>query len=206
MMKKKPKIKKHKLSDVVETFEYLIDDGGVSEPTVAYKTRVDRITSDLFDIEEKTNGKISRLKNEFGEEILKIDGDIPIGLEPKNHERYLFISYDQSVLTHGLHKYPAKFFPELPRWIIKKYSTEGDWVLDPFSGSATTNIECLLNKRHSVGIDIDPFSRFIAKAKTTPLNTKCVTEAYLWLKDQLRKFNNQKIKESDILHFPYRDN
>jgi hypothetical protein len=47
-MKKKSKIKKHKLSDVVETFEYLIDDGGISEPTIAYKTRVDRITSDLF--------------------------------------------------------------------------------------------------------------------------------------------------------------
>lgn len=38
------------------------------------------------------------------------------------------------------------------------------------SGSATTNVEALLAKRHSVGIDISPFSRFIAKVKVTPLD------------------------------------
>ena len=70
-------------------------------------------------------------------------------------------------LTHGIHKYPAKFFPELPRWIIKRYSEKWDMILDPFMGSGTTNLEASLLGRHSIGVDVDPFSRFIASVKTT---------------------------------------
>jgi len=76
--------------------------------------------------------------NRFGEKVTRVDGEIPVNLPIKNEDRFLFISYDQSILTHGLHKYPAKFFPELPRWLIKRYSNEYDTVLDPFCGSGTT--------------------------------------------------------------------
>jgi len=70
--------------------------------------------------------------NKFGEKVTRVDGEIPVNLPIKNDDRFLFISYDQSILTHGLHKYPAKFFPELPRWLIKRYSNEYDTILDPF--------------------------------------------------------------------------
>ena len=113
---------------------------------------------------------VKEIINEFGEKIIRVDGEIPIDLPVQNEDRFLFISYDQSSLTHGLHKYPAKFFPELPRWLIKRYSKKGDLIIDPFSGSATTNVEALLAGRHSVGIDVSPFSRFIAKVKVTPLD------------------------------------
>ena len=76
--------------------------------------------------------------NRFGEKVTRVDGEIPVNLPIKNEDRILFISYDQSILTHGLHKYPAKFFPELPRWLIKRYSNEYDTILDPFCGSGTT--------------------------------------------------------------------
>lgn len=76
--------------------------------------------------------------NRFGEKVTWVDGEIPVNLPIKNEDRFLFISYDQSILTHGLHKYPAKFFPELPRWLIKRYSNEYDTILDPFCGSGTT--------------------------------------------------------------------
>ena len=115
---------------------------------------------------------ITQIVNDFGESIVQVDGDIPVNLSTKDGDRFLFISYDQSLLTHGLHKYPAKFFPELPRWLIKRYSQENDSILDPFAGSGTTNVEALLSKRHSVGIDVDPFSRFISKVKVTPLVEK----------------------------------
>ena len=89
---------------------------------------------------------------------MQVDGEIPVDLTVNDGDRFLFISYDQSYLTHGLHKYPAKFFPELPRWLIKRYSKENDTILDPFSGSGTTSVEAVLLKRNSVGIDVDPFS------------------------------------------------
>ncbi|MBL7110257.1 MAG: site-specific DNA-methyltransferase, partial [Candidatus Marinimicrobia bacterium] len=115
-----------------------------------------------------TNVKI--ISNEFGEKLTRIDGNIPIDLEIKNGQRFLFISYDQSRYSHGIHKYPAKFFPELPRWLIQRYSNENDIILDPFTGSGTTNVEALLSNRNSIGIDVDPFSRFLSKIKTTPLD------------------------------------
>lgn len=111
---------------------------------------------------------VKEIINDFGEKITRVDGDIPINLPTGNGDRFLFISYDQSIYTHGLHKYPAKFFPELPRWLIRRYSNEGDRVLDPFSGSGTTNVEALLLNRHSVGVDVDPFSCFLVKAKVNP--------------------------------------
>jgi DNA modification methylase len=101
---------------------------------------------------------VKEIINEFGEKIIRVDGEIPVDLPVKDNDRFLFVSYDQSIFTHGLHKYPAKFFPELPRWLLKRYSREGDAILDPFCGSGTTNVEALLTRRHSIGIDVDPFS------------------------------------------------
>jgi len=144
--------------------------------------------------------------NEYGEKIIRVDGDIPVFLPIKNEQRFLFISYDQTILSHGLHKYPAKYFPELPRWLIKRYSSEGDIVLDPFSGSGTTNVEALLNGRHSVGIDVDPFSRYLSKVKTTPLNVYKLKSVQEKLLQSLLVFKPSFVDEEKIPDFPYRDN
>lgn len=144
--------------------------------------------------------------SQLRELITRVHGEIPIDLEIANGKRYLFISYDQSYLTHGLHKYPAKFFPELPRWLIRKYSEEKEWVLDPFTGSATVNVECLLQKRHSVGIDIDPFSNFLARVKVTPLDTGKLEDAYFYIKKGIDNYKNNMPSEEQIPKFPYRDN
>ena len=89
---------------------------------------------------------------------------------------------------------------------MQKYSKVGDVVLDPFMGSATTNIECLLNERNSVGIDVDPFARFLAKVKTTPLNPKELKENNQVLLEKIVKFQPSSIKDKQIPLFPYRDN
>ena len=76
-------------------------------------------------VQMQLDGKYANIKeeiNEFGEPIIRVDGDIPPDLKIEDGEHFLFISYDQSTYTHGLHRYPAKFFPELPRWLIHKYS------------------------------------------------------------------------------------
>ena len=139
---------------------------------------------------------ITQIINEFGESIVQVDGDIPIDLPAKKGDRFLFISHDQSLLTHGLHKYPAKFFPELPRWLIKRYSHEKDLILDPFAGSGTTNVEALLSKRNSVGIDVDPFSRFISKVKVTPLPEKALKSAQKSLLEAIINYDSSQVTES----------
>jgi DNA modification methylase len=152
------------------------------------------------------NSNVKEVENKFGEKLVRIDGTIPTDLPVENGQRFLFISYDQSRLSHGIHKYPAKFFPELPRWLVQKYSKAGDLILDPFMGSATTNIECLLNGRNSVGVDVDPFARFLAKVKTTPLNETELNETNQILLEQIISFQPILIKDEQIPTFPYRDN
>ncbi len=149
---------------------------------------------------------IKEIVNEFGEKIIRVDGEIPTDLHIRNGDRFLFISYDQTILTHGLHKYPAKFFPELPRWIIKRYSKERDIILDPFAGSGTANVEALLTRRHSVGIDVDPFSRFLSKVKTAPLSTEELESSKKSLLRSIVNYKPSKVTTSDIPDFPYRDN
>lgn len=51
--------------------------------------------------------------------------------------------------------HPAPFPIELPRRCIKLFFYVGDTVLDPFMGSGTTLIAAYLNKRKSIGIEID---------------------------------------------------
>ena len=149
---------------------------------------------------------ITEIVNDFGESIVRVDGDIPVDLPAKDGDRFLFISHDQSFLTHGLHKYPAKFFPELPRWLIKRYSQENDQILDPFAGSGTTNVEALLSRRNSVGIDVDPFSHFISKVKVTPLVEADLKSAQKVLLDAILRYRPSLVTESDLPDFPYRDN
>ena len=147
----------------------------------------------------------SQITNPFGETLTRVDGEIPVSLPVDKENRFLFISYEQTRLTHGIHKYPAKFFPELPRWLIKRYSEENDIVLDPFGGSGTSSIEALLNHRHSVSVDIDPFARFLSKVKTTKLDNKSLEIYSNILIQKITEFQKTKELEQYIPDFPYRD-
>ncbi|MEM4233263.1 MAG: DNA methyltransferase, partial [Thermoplasmata archaeon] len=52
-----------------------------------------------------------------------------------------YIGRQVSYATHGIHRYPAKFIPQVPRLCINRYSDPGETVLDPFMGSGTTLLE-----------------------------------------------------------------
>lgn len=90
-----------------------------------------------------------------------------------NHADLLAIplSNNTTNLTHGFHRFPAKFIPQVPRWAIQEFSSEGDYVLDPFAGSGTTLVEAIASNRVSLGIDLDPLNALICKTKTTPLES-----------------------------------
>jgi site-specific DNA-methyltransferase (adenine-specific) len=53
----------------------------------------------------------------------------------------------------GNKKHSATFPKALPEWFIKLFTRPGDWVLDPFMGSGTTNLVARQLGRNSVGID-----------------------------------------------------
>lgn len=74
--------------------------------------------------------------------------------------------------THDA-KYRGNFSPYVAKNIILRYSKPNDLVLDQFVGGGTTLIECKLNNRNAVGIDINPNAIEITKNK---LNFNCEFE------------------------------
>jgi len=83
---------------------------------------------------------------------------------------------DASYATHGYHRYPAKFIPQLVESLINEYSRRGDVVLDPMGGCGTTLVEAKLNGRNSVGIDVNRVAVLIARAKTQVIKKKLLEE------------------------------
>jgi hypothetical protein len=70
---------------------------------------------------------------------------------------------------HGLHPYPAKFPPQIPRTLIELLSQRGELVLDCFGGSGTTALEALLAGRRAASLDANPVGSLITRVKTRPL-------------------------------------
>jgi len=101
-----------------------------------------------------------------------------------------FKDYNPNIYSHGFHQYPAKFIPQLARKILRVFTDENSTVLDNFSGSGTTLIECfLLNRKKAIGIELNPFACFMAKVKTTPLDLKLLNNCYFEIEIKYSKKN-----------------
>ena len=88
-----------------------------------------------------------------------------------------FHGADGSYGPHAWHPFPAKFPPQLPRFLIERLSDPSDVVLDPMAGSGTTLVEAARLGRRAVGCDIDPLARMIAAAKLTPVDPSAALRA-----------------------------
>lgn len=73
--------------------------------------------------------------------------------------------------THQIHTYPAKLLVHIPYFFLNNtiFSKEGEFVLDPFSGSGTVLLEAIIAKRVGLGADANPLARLISKVKVTKL-------------------------------------
>lgn len=99
--------------------------------------------------------------------------EIPWEENPRDGEIYFIKNNDTTYLTHGMHKYPSKYIPQIPRWAILNFihrnQIERPMILDPFCGSGTTLLEAALQGIDSIGIDLDPLGCLVSRVKTRPL-------------------------------------
>lgn len=104
--------------------------------------------------------------NEQPEELREVE-EFPCHDAIKHGELLsLTLSTKTSGLTHGFHRFPAKYIPQVPQWAIRNFASDTSVVLDPFMGSGTTLVEALRVVERSYGTDIDPLARLISSAKT----------------------------------------
>lgn len=113
--------------------------------------------------------------------------------------------------THCFHTYPAMMIPQVARELINRYKNKDTkLIFDPYMGSGTTLVEAKLAGINSIGTDLNPLARLIAKTKTEKLNTEEIDEIeekILYFKKNIfeKEFNINKINIS-IPEFSIRDN
>jgi 16S rRNA G966 N2-methylase RsmD len=89
------------------------------------------------------------------------DGDDPQSVEIPH-------SVKTNYLTHGLFRYVGKLPPPLVAYMLARYTSRGDVILDPMCGGGTTAIEAVSSGRTSVNFDINPVSRLVTQGVATP--------------------------------------
>jgi hypothetical protein len=83
--------------------------------------------------------------------------------------------------THRIHRYPARLTPYIPLYFlsIPSIGVKGGTLLDPFAGCGTVLVEGPVHEcqpMNSLGLEINPLARMIAKVKTTPLAADLVVD------------------------------
>ncbi|MBO6030905.1 MAG: hypothetical protein J6Q22_05485 [Prevotella sp.] len=91
--------------------------------------------------------------------------------------------------THGYHRYPAKFLPDVVRKLIEDYAQNSNLIADLFAGCGTTLVEAKVHGISSVGTDINPVAQLITKVKTTPLSPDALQQAYNALMTSFNEYN-----------------
>lgn len=97
--------------------------------------------------------------------------------------------------THGYHRYPAKFLPDVVRKIIEDYAQGSNMIADLFAGCGTTLVEAKIHGISSVGTDINPVAQLITKVKTTPLPPDVLQRAYNALVELFNEYNEANFAE-----------
>ena len=178
---------------------YLIQYGKVKKHTESTSTLINK--NDLISYYASFNG---RREVDWRE---KLGSDLNWALSFENLKER-----DTTKHVHRLHPYKGKFIPQLVEYFIGSHTddfktevffSEGDIVLDPFSGSGTTMVQANELGIHAIGIDISAFNSLIANVKVgkvdfQDLNAK-INEITIALKSFISNNKNATF-ESELLN------
>lgn len=105
--------------------------------------------------------------------------------------------------NHSLCSFFGKLKPSISYYLVKTFSSESETVFDCFSGSGTIPFEAALNGRHSFGLDINPISIILSRAKVSVIELGSIQTVF----DELKRFLNDSVISPEVLdkaqHFGY---
>ena len=76
-------------------------------------------------------------------------------ISTENYQKW-FQQIWQGVTGASTRKHPAPYPVELAERLIRMFSFAGDTVLDPFMGTASTQVAAARSGRNSIGVEVDP--------------------------------------------------
>jgi DNA modification methylase len=79
-----------------------------------------------------------------------------LSLIPASSHKRWFNQIWTDIRGESTRRHPAPYPLDLVDRLIRMFSFVGDTVLDPFTGTGTTNVAAALSGRSSIGIEIDP--------------------------------------------------
>ena len=132
-------------------------------------------------------------------------GDIPhIRKEDAACDEVDFVSFrelvpeitDTGYLTHAIVSYPAKFIPQIVRYVINTYTKEDNWIIDPFAGSGTVGVEAYLCKRNAVLLDLNLLLNHIMPLKIYRGKERLSKEHLLKLLDDMHESTQHRFNPS----------
>lgn len=100
--------------------------------------------------------------------------------------------------THGYHRYPAKFLPNIVKKLIEEYATDDSIVADIFAGCGTTLVEAKIHGKQSIGVDINPVAQLITQVKTRPLVPENLRLEYDQLVNTFENFDENNFQEVNV--------
>lgn len=118
----------------------------------------------------------------------------------KVDNRWNFREANTKEYTHCYHTYPAMMIPQVARTLIQEYRPNGkcNLLFDPYMGSGTSLVEASLANMNSVGTDINPLARLIAKAKTTIYNIVKLEDEFQKIASRLFFFSFSDVKNKNF--------
>lgn len=109
---------------------------------------------------------------------------------------------------HGISSYLAMFGPAMPSYFIKKYSNEGDLVMDNFSGRGTTALVARELNRKFAGNDLNPYAYVLSKFKISKISKNVILKQleimrtkYLQSEYRFIKIDKNSQNVNEMLYF-----
>jgi DNA modification methylase len=123
---------------------------------------------------------------------------------------WIFNRRDNSGSHNG--SYWGNFIPQIPNQLLRRYTKQGEWVLDPFLGSGTTLIECKRLGRNGIGVELNPEAIKIASENISKEENKFGVQTEIINGDSTKldfkkELEKRSIKSVQfiIMHPPYWD-